>query len=73
MERVTWRGRWLTLSTLKHYIQECAAVLATATLTPRTLFALEVLSRELRLVLAALAASRAGMGEAEACKQGLPL
>ncbi len=36
VERLMWRGRWAAIGTLEHYVQECASVLATASLPPAT-------------------------------------
>ena len=36
VERLMWRGRWAALTTLKHYVQECTSVLATASMPVAT-------------------------------------
>ena len=47
VERLMWRGRWLALSTLRHYVQECASVLAVAQMEPTA----QTRLRELELVV----------------------
>ena len=42
-----WRGRWQALSTLKHYVQECASVLAVGQMEPTA----QTRLRELELVV----------------------
>ena len=57
VERLMWRGRWAALSTLKHYVQECASVLATATLRPITQQRLLMMEHILRDFVGALTVS----------------
>ena len=57
VERLMWRGRWAALSTLKHYVQECASVLATATMPPVAQYRLTVFEGFLTSFLSALTGS----------------
>jgi hypothetical protein len=57
VERLMWRGRWAALSTLKHYVQECASVLATATMPPVAQSRLMVFEEFLASFLSALTGS----------------
>ena len=57
VERLMWRDRWEALSTLNHYVQECASVLAVASFAPWVTRRLEALAQTLVTFLHALTAS----------------
>ena len=57
VEQLLWRGRWETLTSLKHYVQESAATLALAQLTPEVARRLTSLAQSLGDVLDALTLS----------------
>ena len=57
VEQLLWRGRWETLTSLKHYVQESAATLALAQLTPVVARRLTSLAQSLGDVLDALTLS----------------
>jgi hypothetical protein len=63
VEQQMWRGRWETLSSLRHCIQEAAASLAIAQLPPQSTFKLSEAAAHLRRVMAspAVAWSNGGM------------
>ena len=54
VERLMWRGRWDSLATLKHYIQEATAVSATARLPPEALRRIAEMAERCIAVLATL-------------------
>ena len=63
VEQLMWRGRWETLTSLKHYVQESAATLAIAQLSPDVAARLTALARSLGAVLEALTLTWSGGGE----------
>ena len=60
VEQLLWRGRWETLTSLKHYVQESASTLATAQLAPEVAARLTALARSLGAVLEALTLTWSG-------------
>ncbi len=62
VEQLMWRGRWETLTSVKHYVQASASTLATVKLPPEAVQRVGLLVRNLGAVLHSLTMARSGTG-----------